>query len=130
MTPISAQNRKRLEKARKEARQRVIERGIVQFRADEELMDQLLQIADYKKVPVGTLVRQWIAPIVSQEFINVPVKEITLPDGRVLTRDSYYRDLEDARYAYQDGKLPLSAREVRTLESWLLDQQELERRAG
>jgi len=74
MTPLSPQNKERLETARNEARKRVIARGIVQFRADKEMMDQLLQISDYQKVPVGTLVRQWLAPIVTQQFINIQIE--------------------------------------------------------
>lgn len=127
---ISEKARKMLEQAKKDAHERVVKRGLIQFRAEEELVDQLLQIADHKKIPVSVLVRSWVAEHVREEFPLVPVKELRLPDGRMLTQDSYYRDLEEARYAYQDGKLPLSAREVRTLDGWLLDQQEPKRRTG
>ena len=65
---LSRDDRNRLQQAKFEARERVIQRGIVEFRADADLMDQLLQISDFKKTPVGTLVRQWIAPIVSNEL--------------------------------------------------------------
>jgi len=68
---ISTHNRKRLQQAKKEARKRVIDRGIVEFRVDPELMDQLLHLSDYKKTPVGTLVRQWIAPIADVELAKI-----------------------------------------------------------
>ncbi len=34
-------------------------------------MDQLLQISDFKKTPVGTLVRQWITPIAGAELMLI-----------------------------------------------------------
>jgi hypothetical protein len=65
---ISAKNRKRLDMLKLEARQRVVKRGIVQFRADEEMMEQLLTLADYKKIPVGVLVRSWVADSLRREM--------------------------------------------------------------
>jgi len=124
---LSEKSRQMLDQAKAEAHERVVKRGLIQFRAEEELVDQLLQIADYKKIPVSVLVRAWVAEHVRQEFPLIPLTEIRLPDNRVLTRDSYYRHLEDARYACQEGKLQLSAREVRTLDHWLLDLQDRDR---
>ncbi len=80
--PLSELNRKRLKQMKRECRRRVVERGIVQFRADEEMMEQLLQISDYKKVPVGALVRQWLVPTIRREITSVPVNEIKLKRGR------------------------------------------------
>ena len=49
------------------ARRRIIERGIVQFRADEEIMDLLLKVAAYKRLPYGVMCRTWIVEKLRQE---------------------------------------------------------------
>lgn len=57
-------NPSELKRARKElqndARQRVVERGLLQFRADSQTTEAILQAADKHKMPVGALLRQWI----------------------------------------------------------------------
>lgn len=58
---ISPRMRKLLEKGRTEARSKVIERGIVQFRADPELMAKLLEVSENQRIPLGTMVRNWVA---------------------------------------------------------------------
>lgn len=56
--------KKELEEARKklkdEARQRIIERGILQFRADPVTIDAVLKAADEQRLPVSTLLRNWV----------------------------------------------------------------------
>ena len=49
------------------ARKRVIERGIVQFRADEEIMDLLLKVAAHKRIPYGVMCRAWVVERLRQE---------------------------------------------------------------
>lgn len=120
---VSEKSRKMLEQAKAEAHERVVKRGLIQFRADEELVDQLLQIADYKKIPVSVLVRSWVAEHVRQDFPLVPLKQVKLPDGELLTQDTYYRKLEDTVHKHQNGQLQLTPRELRTLHDWLLDLQ-------
>lgn len=44
-----------------EERERIISRGIVQFRADEPLMRALLDAADHFHIPPGVLARSWVA---------------------------------------------------------------------
>jgi hypothetical protein len=58
---------KRIEKTKSEARLRVVKRGIMHFRCDEEMMEQLLQVAQYKKLPVGSMVRSWVAEKLRKE---------------------------------------------------------------
>jgi hypothetical protein len=57
-------NAKQLEKAHGElqadARDRVVERGLLQFRADADTVKAVLQAADERNMPVGALLRQWI----------------------------------------------------------------------
>ncbi len=68
---ITPKDRRKLDKVYAEARQRVIKRGIVQFRADAEIMDMLLQVADYKRVPAGVLARSWIVEKLRKEFASM-----------------------------------------------------------
>jgi hypothetical protein len=57
---VSGRTKKALEKGRRKLRQRVIERGIVQFRADAQFMERLLDTAELRKVPPGVLCREWV----------------------------------------------------------------------
>ncbi len=56
---LSPRMKKMLEKGRTEARKRVVERGIAQFRVDENTMDQLLQLSEHRGIPLGTMLREW-----------------------------------------------------------------------
>jgi len=56
----SAETQKRFEQGRAAARQRVIERGIIAFRADPEMMNLLLEVAEHKRIPYGVLARSWV----------------------------------------------------------------------
>lgn len=58
-----------------EARRRVIERGLLQFRADRELMTAVLETADALQIPVGSLVRLWV-----QERVNLEQTRQKAPD--------------------------------------------------
>ncbi|MBZ0189700.1 MAG: hypothetical protein K8F91_25870 [Candidatus Obscuribacterales bacterium] len=55
---------KQLQKAhsdlKRDARQRIAERGILQFRADPGTVLAVLDAADKLNMPVGTLLRQWV----------------------------------------------------------------------
>ena len=57
-------NSKQLQKAhadlQSDARQRVAERGVLQFRADPETVLAVLDAADKQNMPVGALLRQWV----------------------------------------------------------------------
>ena len=72
MGKYSTVSRKRIEKTKAEARSRVVKRGIMHFRCDEEMMEQLLQVAHYKKLPVGSMVRSWVAEKLRPEFAALP----------------------------------------------------------
>jgi hypothetical protein len=56
----SPDTQRRFEQGRAAAKQRVIERGIVAFRSDPEMMELLLRLAEYKRVPYGVLARSWV----------------------------------------------------------------------
>ncbi len=72
-------NKKQLEKAHKElkddARQRVAERGILQFRADSETILAVMTAADKAQMPIGALLRQWV-----QEKLQIENARIKAPD--------------------------------------------------
>lgn len=57
-------NSKQLQKAhadlKNDARQRIAERGILQFRADPETVLAVMDAADKQNMPVGALLRQWV----------------------------------------------------------------------
>lgn len=57
----------RAKKTQSEARTRVIQRGIVQFRADEEIMDLLLRVSMHKRIPYGVMCRAWVVERLRQE---------------------------------------------------------------
>ena len=57
---LSPRMKTMLEKGRAQARKRVIERGIAQFRVDPNIMEQLLQISEHRGIPLGTMLREWI----------------------------------------------------------------------
>ena len=56
--PVSAKMRSLLNKEKKEVRQRIIDRGIVHFRADEEFMVALHDTAEHLKIAPGSLCRR------------------------------------------------------------------------
>ncbi len=58
----------RFEKGRAAARSRVVERGIVAFRADSETMDMLLRVAQHKRLPYGVMTRSWVMERLHQEI--------------------------------------------------------------
>lgn len=57
-------NKTQLQKAHKElkddARKRIAERGVLQFRADADTVLAILDAADKANMPVGALLRQWV----------------------------------------------------------------------
>ena len=63
----SADTQRRFDEGRAAARQRVVDRGIVAFRADPEMMQLLLQIAEKKRIPYGVLARSWVVERLDQE---------------------------------------------------------------
>lgn len=83
-------NSKQLQKAhselKDEARQRVADRGVLQFRADPETIRAVMEAADKHNMPVGALIRQWI-----QEKLEIDDASRKTPD--LLTRMA---TLEDA----------------------------------
>lgn len=62
---------KRIAKTKGEARERVVKRGLMHFRADEEMMEQLMAVAAYKKLPVSSMVRSWVAEQLRKEFAKI-----------------------------------------------------------
>ena len=59
-TKRSAATQARFEQGRAAARERVVARGIIAFRADREMMELLLRVAERKRIPYGVLARSWV----------------------------------------------------------------------
>jgi hypothetical protein len=116
---LSEKSRSMLQKAKAEAHERVVQRGLIQFRADAELVGQLLQIADYKKIPVSVLVRSWVAEHVRQDYAQLPLAEVRLQNGMVLTQETSCRQIEEVMHKLRQGEIDLTPKELRTLHSWL-----------
>jgi hypothetical protein len=57
----------RLNRLRKKAKKDISIASTVQFRVDEETMLLLMEIADRKKLPLGTMVRMWTVERLSKE---------------------------------------------------------------
>ncbi|MFA7336394.1 MAG: hypothetical protein WC028_06385 [Candidatus Obscuribacterales bacterium] len=57
----------RLSRLRKQAKKDISIAGTVQFRVDEETMLMLMDMADRKKLPLGTMVRMWTVERLSSE---------------------------------------------------------------
>ncbi len=116
---VSNKMKAALQRARVEAHERVVKRGLVQFRADRELMEQLLAVADHKRMAVGPLVRSWIAPIVKQEYEVMPLERVLHPSGKVLTPGSDVSELQQAISDHESGRLTLSLKQFTTIQDWL-----------
>ena len=60
-------DRRRVEKIRKEATERVNKEALVQFRIEPHIMDQLYAEANKLGLPVGTMVRMWVLEKLNQK---------------------------------------------------------------
>jgi len=80
---ISPRMKKLLERGRTEARKRVVERGLVQFRADPDTMQQLLEISEHRGIPLGTMLREWVKDRLRHE--NKTVKQSSNTEYRLLS---------------------------------------------
>ncbi len=60
-------DRKRIEKIRKEATERVNKDALVQFRIEPKIMDRLYAEANKLGLPVGSMVRMWVLERLNQK---------------------------------------------------------------
>ncbi|MBX9879190.1 MAG: hypothetical protein K2Y22_12085 [Candidatus Obscuribacterales bacterium] len=56
-----------MKKIEQEARQRILDRGKIEFRVEPELMAAVLDLAKERKLPLGPMIRQWVSERVAQE---------------------------------------------------------------
>ncbi len=72
-------DKRQLEKAHEDlktaARKRIAERGVLQFRADEETILAVIAAADKANMPVGAMLRQWV-----QEKLQIEKARKKAPD--------------------------------------------------
>jgi len=64
---MKAKNLAKIRKLQKEARQRILERGKIEFRIGPVLMSAILDLAKERKTPVGPMIRQWVKERLEQE---------------------------------------------------------------
>jgi hypothetical protein len=69
------ETRNKIEKTKADARERVIERGLLQFRLDPELMRDLFEIAEEVQVGPSILARMWFVERLRQEKSNRSVRQ-------------------------------------------------------
>jgi hypothetical protein len=118
---ISPKSRAMLDQFKSEARQRVLKREFVQFRADKQMMDLLLKVADYRGQPYGVMVREWVEQRLSEEAQHLPLSAVELPSGETLTESSPRSAIERAIFDHQHGVIKLTDKQYKILMDWLLD---------
>ncbi len=64
---MKAEDLAKMKKIQQEARQRILERGKIEFRVEPELMSAVLDLAKERKLPLGPMIRQWVSERVAQE---------------------------------------------------------------
>jgi hypothetical protein len=67
---MKAENLGKIKKLENEARQRILERGKIEFRLEPELHSAILYLAKERKLPVGPMIRQWVKERLDQETLN------------------------------------------------------------
>jgi hypothetical protein len=118
---LSNENQKRLERLKAGAHERILKREFVSFRVDVPMMQLLLKVADQKRQPLGVMVREWVERQLGEEAQALPLPEIELPNGEILTEKSIQVNIEKAIFAHQTDGFKLSDKQYRTLMDWLLD---------
>lgn len=71
---MKAESLVKMKKLQQDARQRIIERGKIEFRAEPELMSGLLDLAKQRKVPLGTMIREWVKARLEHESQKSPTQ--------------------------------------------------------
>ncbi len=105
--PISSKMRTLLDAEKLNARERIIERGIVHFRGDKEFMKALFITADKLKIAPGTLCRQIVWEYLKTAG-SVPAANVNLTNK------------EPSRANVLVAKLELLERTVREIQSYLM----------
>jgi hypothetical protein len=76
--------KKRSERMTKEAQAAVAKRGLMQFRADPDVILALYSIATKRKLRISTMLREWVLERLEQERGNAPLNlDITVNKQKV-----------------------------------------------
>lgn len=67
---MKTENLAKMKKLQQDARQRILERGKIEFRVEPDLMVAVLDLAQERKMPVGPMIRQWVSERIVQETKN------------------------------------------------------------
>lgn len=98
---MSARFKKMLEKEKKAARKRIIERGIIHFRADKEFMKALHEAAEELKTAPGTLCRSIVWDYLSKrnsgKISESPSDLYNLVDELMSGQNAIRKELKEIR---------------------------------
>lgn len=64
---MKTENLAKMKKLEQDARQRILQRGKIEFRVEPELMSAVLDLAKERKMPIGPMIRQWVSERLDQE---------------------------------------------------------------
>lgn len=110
MTATSKKLTERAEKTRKAAHERVVKRGILHFRLDQETMEKLLRLADQRKTGAGVLARMWVVERLEQE-LNHGVSPLRYDiETRLKALEAWVREQPDNPSDNRTMKKPASAK--------------------
>jgi hypothetical protein len=85
-----------VEGIQQDARRRVINRGILHFRLSPDLMEMLLEVAEYKQVGAGILARMWVVEHLREEAARLHGQ---LPS--VSANSAFHQVLAEPQAAYK-----------------------------
>jgi len=109
---VSPKMRELLNKEKAEARKRIVERGIVHFRADEQFMEALLSAAEEQKIAPGTLCRNIVWKCLNSQAASV--EPVNLPEPYTLTVNEH-REVYGAPSVDDFAKLVAEISEIKQL---------------
>lgn len=58
---MKTENLTKMKKLEKQARQRILDRGKLEFRVEPELLSAILDLAKQRNMPVGPMIREWVS---------------------------------------------------------------------
>ena len=72
-----------MQKLQADARQRILDRGKIEFRAEPELISNILDLAIKKNLPVGPMVREWIYERLQQEKNKSRISQLDVIEEKI-----------------------------------------------
>lgn len=103
MTPISKEELAR-RKARlgEDARAELVKSGIVQFRVEPAVLEELCDLSDVKRMRMGGMVREWVLDRLKKERAGYEGLSLKEKKSGLAEKGSAYESSSDLRRAYED----------------------------